>query len=165
VKRLVFETVTDETTRLTMGQAQQADIAQAIGVLAEGIKGTPGLTLKATLPEWVVFTEQWDPKSPWVDQRVRLAGNLAIDRKSINEAEYLGFGKISAIQKTTCTLRAVSTRVSSKRASSKDHRDTRARRSPSRLSARRMMARTDFCAYTSGRSRRVGVVRKAGAIY
>jgi peptide/nickel transport system substrate-binding protein len=100
VKRLVFKTVPDETTRLAMVKRGEVDIAYVIrGPLAEEIKRTPGLTLKATLPtftEWVVFTEQWDPKSPWADRRVRLAANLAIDRKTINEAEYLGFGNISA---------------------------------------------------------------------
>src|SRR5437763_11884696 len=78
----------------------EADIAYSIrGPNAEEVKRTAGLTLKPTSPtftEWLVFTEQWDPKSPWADQRVRLAANLAIDRKTINEAEYLGFGKISA---------------------------------------------------------------------
>ena len=33
---------------------------------------------------------QWDPKSPWSDQRVRLAASLAIDRRSISEAETVG---------------------------------------------------------------------------
>jgi peptide/nickel transport system substrate-binding protein len=100
VKRLVFKTVPDETTRLAMVKRGEADIAYVIrGPLAEEIRRTSGLTLKATRPtftEWLVFTEQWDPKSPWADQRVRLAANLAIDRKTINEAEYLGFGNISA---------------------------------------------------------------------
>ena len=45
---------------------------------------------------WLVFPEQWtDPKSPWADRRVRLAASLAIDRKAINEAETLGFSKIT----------------------------------------------------------------------
>ena len=44
---------------------------------------------------WLVFTEQWDPKSPWADRRVRLAANLAIDRQAINQAETLGFSKIT----------------------------------------------------------------------
>ena len=35
------------------------------------------------------FVEQWEPKSPWHDQRVRLAASLAIDRKAINDAEAL----------------------------------------------------------------------------
>ena len=33
---------------------------------------------------------QYDPKSPWADQRVRLAANLAFNRQTANEAETLG---------------------------------------------------------------------------
>src|SRR5262249_8067068 len=40
--------------------------------------------------------EQWVPKSPWADRRVRLAANLAIDRKALNDAEYLGYARISS---------------------------------------------------------------------
>ena len=40
---------------------------------------------------WIEFTEQWDAKSPWHDKRLRLAVNLALDRKRINEAACLGF--------------------------------------------------------------------------
>jgi ABC-type transport system substrate-binding protein len=40
---------------------------------------------------WIEFTEQWDPKSPWHDPRLRLAANLALDRQQINEAACLGF--------------------------------------------------------------------------
>jgi peptide/nickel transport system substrate-binding protein len=38
----------------------------------------------------VAFLDQWDPKSPWHDRRLRLAANLAIDRQAINQAETLG---------------------------------------------------------------------------
>ena len=38
---------------------------------------------------WLDFLDQWDPKSPWHDHRVRLAASLTIDRKSINHAEML----------------------------------------------------------------------------
>jgi hypothetical protein len=34
--------------------------------------------------------DQWDPKSPWHDRRVRLAATHAIDRKALNQAETLG---------------------------------------------------------------------------
>jgi peptide/nickel transport system substrate-binding protein len=100
VKRLVFKVVPDESTRLAMLKRGETDVAYSIrGALAEELRRTPGLTLKSTSPtftEWLVFTEQWDPKSPWADRRVRVAANLAIDRSAINEAEYLGFGKVSA---------------------------------------------------------------------
>jgi peptide/nickel transport system substrate-binding protein len=100
VNRLVFRAVPDETTRLAMLKRGEADIAYSIrGALAQEMARTPGLTLKpvaATFTEWLTFTEQWDTKSPWHDQRVRLAASLAINRKAINEAEYLGHGRISA---------------------------------------------------------------------
>ena len=60
------------------------DIAYKIrGALAEELRRTPGLTLKPNVGQathWVYFAEQWDPKSPWHDRRVRLAANHAIDR-------------------------------------------------------------------------------------
>jgi peptide/nickel transport system substrate-binding protein len=100
VKRLIFRSVPDDNTRLAMLKRGEADIAYSIrGPLAEELRRTPGLTLKATSPtftEWLTFIEQWDPKSPWADRRVRLAANLAIDRKALNDAEYLGLARISA---------------------------------------------------------------------
>jgi peptide/nickel transport system substrate-binding protein len=42
----------------------------------------------------VNFPEQWDPKSPWHDRRVRLAATWAIDRQAMNRAERLGFARI-----------------------------------------------------------------------
>jgi peptide/nickel transport system substrate-binding protein len=44
---------------------------------------------------WLYFTDQWDPKSPWHDRRVRLAANLALDRAAINQAELLGFARVT----------------------------------------------------------------------
>jgi peptide/nickel transport system substrate-binding protein len=100
VKRLVLRAVPDESTRLAMLKRGEADIAYSIrGALAKELARTPGLTLKpvpATFTEWLTFTEQWTPKSPWHDQRVRLAASLAINRKEINNAEYLGHGRLSA---------------------------------------------------------------------
>src|SRR5207253_809304 len=99
VRRLVFKSVVDETTRLAMLKRGETDIAHSIrGELAEEIRRTPGLALKPTggaFTEWVVFIDQWDPKSPWSDRRVRLAANHAIDRQAINQAEYLGLSKVT----------------------------------------------------------------------
>ena len=44
---------------------------------------------------WLYFAEQWDPKSPWHDVRVRQAANLALDRDSMNQALFLGYCKIT----------------------------------------------------------------------
>ena len=99
VKRLVFRSVPDEATRLAMLKRGEADVAYSIrGALAEEIRKTPGLTLKATggaFTEWITIIDQWDPKSPWADRRVREAANLAIDRQAINNAEYLGMAKVT----------------------------------------------------------------------
>ena len=101
VKRLVFRVVTEEATRLAMLKRGEADVAYSIrGELAEEIKRTRGLKLAPTLIPatfWIDFTtEQWNPKSPWHDRRVRLAANLAIDRQAISQAETLGFSKVSS---------------------------------------------------------------------
>jgi peptide/nickel transport system substrate-binding protein len=101
VKRLVFRVVTEEATRLAMLKRGEVDVAYSIrGELAEDVKRTPGLKLAPTLIPatfWIDFTtEQWNPKSPWHDQRVRLAASLAIDRQAISQAETLGFSKVSS---------------------------------------------------------------------
>jgi peptide/nickel transport system substrate-binding protein len=100
VKRLVFKAVPEEVTRLAMLKRGEVDIAYSIrGPLAEELRRTPGLTLAPNYPPgtfWLVFPEQWTvPRSPWADQRVRLAVNHAIDRQAINQAETLGFSKIT----------------------------------------------------------------------
>jgi peptide/nickel transport system substrate-binding protein len=73
----------------------EADIAYVLdGPDAEAIKNDPRMQLVASKHAsifWIEFTEQWDAKSPWHDQRLRLAVNLALDRTRINEAACLGF--------------------------------------------------------------------------
>ena len=97
VKRVVLKSVPDESTRLVMLKRGETDIAYGLrGPDADEVRKTRGLTLKPILPtvsQWLVFVQQWDPRSPWADRRIRLAVNLAIDRKGFSDAEYLGFGR------------------------------------------------------------------------
>jgi peptide/nickel transport system substrate-binding protein len=99
VKRLVFKVIGDETTRLAALKRGEVDVVYSIrGELAEELQKTPGLTLKPAViqaPQWVSMLDQWDPKSPWHDRRVRLAANLAIDRKAINQAITLGHSRLT----------------------------------------------------------------------
>jgi peptide/nickel transport system substrate-binding protein len=99
VKRLVMKVIPDEATRLAALKRGEVDIVYSIrGELADELKRTPGLTLKPVVlqgPNWIYFPEQWDPKSPWHDLRVRQAANLAIDRDGINQALTLGFSKVT----------------------------------------------------------------------
>jgi peptide/nickel transport system substrate-binding protein len=99
VKRLVFKVITDDATRLAALKRSEVDIAYSTrGELGEEVQRTLGLKLAAlVLPanQWLVFTEQWSPKSPWADRRVRVAANLAFDRTAINQAETLGKSRLT----------------------------------------------------------------------
>jgi len=99
VKRLVFRVIPDETTRLAALKRGEVDIAYSIrGELAEELQRTPGLALKPAVIQatfWLYFPDQWDPKSPWHDRRVREAVSLAMDRKSINQALTLGHSRLN----------------------------------------------------------------------
>src|SRR3989454_1023145 len=95
VKRLVLKSMPDEATRLAALKRGEVHIAYNIrGAMAEEIRRTAGLTLKPNVGQathWVYFSEQWDPKSPWHDRRVRLAGNHALDRQAVKQAGALGY--------------------------------------------------------------------------
>jgi peptide/nickel transport system substrate-binding protein len=95
VKRFVFRSVTDGPTRVAMLKTGEADIAYALdGEDALAVKNDPKLKLvpsKHASIFWIEFAEQWDPKSPWHDKRVRQAAILALNRQAINEASCLGF--------------------------------------------------------------------------
>jgi peptide/nickel transport system substrate-binding protein len=95
VRRLVMRSVADGVTRAAVLKTGEADIAVALdGPEAEQIMRDPRLKIvpsKHASINWLEFAEQWDPKSPWHDKRLRLAVNLALNRKAINEAACLGF--------------------------------------------------------------------------
>ena len=99
VKRLVFKMIPDESTRLVALKRGEVDIIYALrGELAEDLARSKGLTVKPISSKatfWLYFADQWDPKSPWHDQRVRRAANLAIDIETINQALTLGQSKLT----------------------------------------------------------------------
>jgi peptide/nickel transport system substrate-binding protein len=97
VKRLIMRSIPDETTRAAAVKTGEVDVAYLFGgPVAGDLQRSPGVKVVAPLlygVYWLDFLDQWDPKSPWHDRRVRLAASLAIDRKAINQAEMLGLGK------------------------------------------------------------------------
>ncbi|MFL5281629.1 MAG: ABC transporter substrate-binding protein [Rhodopila sp.] len=99
VKRLVLKVIPDESTRLAALKRGEIDIAYSIrGELAGDLQATPGLSLKPVVVQGtfaLYFPEQWNPKSPWYDRRVREAAALAIDRVTINQALTQGFSRIT----------------------------------------------------------------------
>jgi peptide/nickel transport system substrate-binding protein len=94
VKRLVMKTVPDPTTRAAMLKNGEVDIAYMLDApSALELKRDPNFRLGfsgAIGVHYLDFFDQWDPKSPWSDRRVRLAANHAIDRRGLIEAETLG---------------------------------------------------------------------------
>jgi peptide/nickel transport system substrate-binding protein len=96
VKRLVLRSMPDETTRAAALKKGDVDIAYLLtGPVAEDVQRTPGFKLVAPKESqgtfWLDLPDQWDPKSPWHDRRVRQAASHAIDRRALNQAETLGF--------------------------------------------------------------------------
>jgi peptide/nickel transport system substrate-binding protein len=99
VKRLVFKSVPEATTRAAMLKRGEVDIAFLLDVpQAQEVKRDPNLRLAfsggiATF--FLDFFDMWDPKSPWHDKRVRQAASLALDRRTLNEAETLGASRLT----------------------------------------------------------------------
>jgi peptide/nickel transport system substrate-binding protein len=97
VKRLVYKSIPDSNTRLAMLKRGEVDMAYLLEVpQAQEVKRDPNLKLAfsggiATF--YLDFLDQWDPKSPWHDRRVRLAASHALDRQALSEAETLGASK------------------------------------------------------------------------
>lgn len=99
IKRVVIKGVPDRTTRLAMLKTGEVDIGYLmVGVEAATIKADPKLRLARVIPSsawWLDFPEQWNPKSPWHDRRVRLGATIAVDKQAVNEAERLGFSRLT----------------------------------------------------------------------
>lgn len=95
VKTLIMRSVPDGDTRALTVKTGEADIAVALsGLAAQGVQDNPGTTIVASRHascNWIEFPDQYDPKSPWHDIRMRQAVAYAIDRDNINKASCLGF--------------------------------------------------------------------------
>jgi ABC-type transport system substrate-binding protein len=82
-----FHIISEPATRVAMVRRGEVDIATLMqGVFYEDVKKDPKLRLLHPLSPvtWIVYIgQQFDPKSPWADPRVRKAASLAIDRKSL----------------------------------------------------------------------------------
>jgi peptide/nickel transport system substrate-binding protein len=94
VHKLIMRSIPDDSTRLAMLKTGEADIAYAMmGSMAEEAKRDPKLKLAYSYGQgvfFIFFNEQWDPKSPWHDLRVRQALNYAIDRQALSDQQTLG---------------------------------------------------------------------------
>ena len=94
VQKLIMRSIPDDSTRLAMLKTGEADIAYAMmGSMAEEAKRDPKLKLAYSYGQgvfFIFFNDQWDPKSPWHDLRLRQALNYAIDRQALSEQQTLG---------------------------------------------------------------------------
>ena len=99
VKRLVFKSVPEAATRLAMLKKGEVDVAYLLDApMAEELQQDAKFKVAFSGGIGIFFLDffdQWDPKSPWHDKRVRLAANYAIDRQTLNEAETLGASKLT----------------------------------------------------------------------
>jgi peptide/nickel transport system substrate-binding protein len=94
VKRLVYKSVLEASTRMAMLKRGEVDLAYLLDApQAQDIKKDPSLKLAFSGgigTFYLDYFDQWDPKSPWHDRRVRLAASHALDRQALSEAETLG---------------------------------------------------------------------------
>ena len=97
VKRIVFKVVPEPTTRMAMLKRGEVDIAYLLDApQAMEVKRDANLKLAFSGGIGIFFLdflEQWDPKSPWADRRVRLAASHALDRQALSDSETLGASK------------------------------------------------------------------------
>ncbi len=105
-KRLVFLKVPEPATRMAMLRAGSVDVIEVSGEYVDELKkvGMRTLIMPNTAAIWVILGGQWptkptyDPKVPWAQpdaeraKKVRLALNLAVDKKAIVERVLGGVG-------------------------------------------------------------------------
>jgi peptide/nickel transport system substrate-binding protein len=100
VKHIVMKVIPDEATRLIALKRGEVDFAYSIrGELGAEVKATPGLKLEVArdgATYWMYFPEQWDPKSPWSNPKVRRAAAFALDYDAINEALNLSYSRVTS---------------------------------------------------------------------
>ncbi len=105
-KRLVFTKVPEPATRMAMLRAGSVDVIEIGGEYVDELKkvGMRTLTMPNVAAVWVILGGQWptkptyDPKVPWAQpdaeraRKVRLALNLAVDKKAIVQQVLGGLG-------------------------------------------------------------------------
>jgi peptide/nickel transport system substrate-binding protein len=100
VKRLVFKVMPDDTTRGAALKKGDVDVIfQVNGPVAEDLRRTATVRIVSRQNGngvfWLDLPDQWDPKSPWHDRRVRNAASFALDRQAVNQAESLGTSRLT----------------------------------------------------------------------
>jgi peptide/nickel transport system substrate-binding protein len=94
VKRMEILIVLEGSTRLAMAMRGEVDLASSVQtVLPKGEKRDPKLRIVPfqSSTVWMIqMTNQFDPKSPWADVRVRRAASLALDRQSLVDVHWPG---------------------------------------------------------------------------
>src|SRR5437870_9048120 len=100
VKRLVFKVMPDDTTRSAALKKGDVDVIfQVNGPVAQDLRRTPHVRIVSRAGGngvfWLDLPDQWDPKSPWHDKRVRQAASLALHRQAVNQAESLGTSRLT----------------------------------------------------------------------
>ena len=105
-KRLTFLKVPEPATRMAMLRAGSVDVIEIGGEYVDELKkvGVRMLTMPNVSSIWVILGGQWptkstyDPKVPWAQpdaeraRKVRLALNLAVDKKAIIDRVLGGLG-------------------------------------------------------------------------
>ena len=99
VKRLVMKVIPDEATRLAALKRGEVDIASPSAASSprrsSRPRGSPSKPVVLQAPNWLYFPEQWDPKSPFSNLKVRQAINFAIDRQGMSDALFRSKCKIT----------------------------------------------------------------------
>lgn len=106
-KELVYKFVPEDSTRVAMLRTGEADIIELPRNLKQEVQGTDLEARRALWPSIVVFgifggqymkdRPTFNPKVPWLDQRVRQAINLGVDRNAIVEHLFLGEAELTTV--------------------------------------------------------------------
>lgn len=100
VDKLIMKVIPDATTRLAAIQNGEIDITWGIqGDLIHEARKNSKLRIEnaqLAVTNFIVFTSMYDKASPWSNEKVRQAANLAVDREGIKKAAYADMGYVSS---------------------------------------------------------------------
>jgi peptide/nickel transport system substrate-binding protein len=94
IKRMEFFSLSDPATRLAMVKRGEVDVASQLqGVFWEDAQRDTGIRASRIISptRWLLyFSNQWDPKSPCSNPKIRKAMSLAIDRQTLADVHMPG---------------------------------------------------------------------------